>query len=339
MPTRYNVGTASPATGDAAGVMGGLATLLAVTQDVTIAGADGVVSARTWYRDSGTATSQAIYSDAFGPRNSRFLIAVHDSGTPSPAPTMVTGADSYAAGFILVALVDDAAGAYIGWNQAAPFYKSGLSGPGCTFAGFYRLGPSSTAAAGGYLRAIVSTKDLWLQQVTSAGNVHSAHLGARLVGVSSPSGLAESDGYRYGASVSGWAADQASNWRSNTSSSAGYFGKNGTSSGEAHSGCYAVGGTSWQTDGVECVRIRACTADSGLLVSGGSPVAARVGISFGRSSTPFNTVGSWAGVSDHKASRTGNVVQSTTSPPAVAGWAWSSSALADEDSVAVLRSF
>ncbi len=336
MPTRYHVGTQSPATADAAGIMAALAALFAVTQDVDIPGADGVVSALTWTRDT-TAGSQAIYSSAFGPRNSRILIAVHDSGTPSPSPTMIASADSYAAAHIMIGLCDNAAGNYIAWQNAGPFYQSGGSGSVCTFAGFYRLAPTSAMAAGGHIRGIVSTKDLLLQCTTSAATVYTVHIGARLTGVSSPSGLAESDGYRYGMMTSGYSGDHASVWRSSTSSSAGYWGKDSTSGGNPHSGCYAVGGTSWQTDGVECVRVRSCTADSGLLVSGGSPTGARVGISFGRATSPYNTIGSWAGVGDWKASRTGNPVQSTTAT--VGGWAVASSSTADEDSVVFLRSF
>lgn len=334
MPTRYHVGTLTPASADAAGVIGTLASLFAVTADVDVSVADGgTVVARTWTEDT-TSGSRCIYSDAFGPRNCRFLIAIHDSGTPSPSPTMVTGTDTYAAAYVLIALADDAAGSYIGWNQASPFYKTGSSGAGCNFAGFVRLCPVSSATSG-EIRAIVSTKDLWLQMRTTT--VHSAHLGARLVGVSSPSGLAESDGYRYGVAVSGAGADQVLNWRSSSSSSPGFYGRHSTNNGSPHSYCYAVGGTSVETDEFETIRVRNCTADTGKLVTGGSPTHARVGISFGRASSPYKTIGSWAGVSEGSLARTGTVLQSASAT--VGAWAWSSSPTTDEDSVAVLRSF
>jgi len=323
MPTRYHVGTSTPASDNAAGIMASLATLFAVTQDVDIAGASGVVSAMTWTRDT-TAGSQAIYSSAFGPDNWRIIIAVHDTGTPSPSPTMVASADTYTAANILIGLCDNAAGAYAGWNQAAPF-------TGCTFAGYYRLGPSAGASTGGGIRAWVSTKDLWLQYRSTTSVVQAACAGAVVTGAT---GYQESDGYRYGLAVSG-IGDMASTWRSSNSTIAGFFGKNGNANGQPHWGLYAVGGTSWQTVRMEHVRVAAATVDMGKWASSG-PVAARTGISIQRAATPENSVGSWSGVSDGPAAQTASIVNDS----AAALWGWvfgSQPSGTGEDSIVIAR--
>jgi hypothetical protein len=323
MPTRYHVGTNTPASDNAAGIMASLATLFGVTQDVDIAGAPGVVSAMTWTRDT-TAGSQAIYSSAFGPRNCRIIIAVHDSGTPSPSPTMVASADTYTAANILIGLCDNASGAYAGWNQAAPF-------TGCTFAGYYRLGPSAGASTGGGIRAWVSTKDLWLQYRSTTSVVQAACAGAVVTGAT---GYQESDGYRYGLAVSG-IGDMSGQFRSNTNSIAGFFGKNGTTNGTPHFGLYAVGGTAWQTVRMEHTRVAAATVDMGKWASSG-PVASRTGISIQRSATPENSVGSWSGVSDGPAAQTASIVNDS----AAALWGWvfgSQPSGAGEDSVVIAR--
>jgi hypothetical protein len=325
MPTRYHVGTNTPASDNAAGIMASLATLFAVTQDVDVAGAPGVVSAMTWTRDT-TAGSQAIYSSAFGPDNWRIIIAVHDSGTPTPSPTMVTSADTYTAANILIGLCDNAAGAYAGWNQAAPF-------TGCTFAGYYRLGPSAGASTGGGIRAWVSTKDLWLQYRSTTSVVQAACAGAIVQGAT---GYQESDGYRYGLMVSG-IGDMQTTWRSAGSASAGYFGKNGTSNGTAHAGLYAVGSATWQTIRMEHLRVAAATVDMAKWASSG-PVAARTGISMQRSVSPENSVGSWAGVSDGPSGQTASIVNDS----AAALWGWlfgSQPSGAGEDSIVIGRSF
>jgi hypothetical protein len=323
MPTRYHVGTSTPASDNAAGIMASLATLFAVTQDVDIAGAPGVVSAMTWTRDT-TAGSQAIYSSAFGPRNCRIIIAVHDSGTPSPSPTMVASADTYTVANILIGLCDDAAGAYAGWNQAAPF-------TGCTFAGFYRLGPSAGASTGGGIRAWVSTKDLWIQYRSTTSVVQAACAGAVVTGAT---GYQESDGYRYGLAVSG-VGDMSNIWRSNANTIAGFFGRNGTTNGRAHFGLYAVGGTSWQTVHMEHLRVAAATVDMGKWASSG-PVAARTGVSIQRSASPENSVGSWSGVSDGPAAQTASIVND--SGAALWGWVFGSQPSgAGEDSIVIAR--
>jgi hypothetical protein len=325
MPTRYHVGTNTPASDNAAGIMASLATLFAVTQDVDVAGAPGVVSAMTWTRDT-TAGSQAIYSSDFGPRSCRIIIAVHDSGTPTPSPTMVASADTYTAANLMIGLCDNAAGAYAGWNQAAPF-------TGCTFAGYYRLGPSAGASTGGGIRAWVSTKDLWLQYRSTTGVVQAACAGAIVQGAT---GYQESDGYRYGLMVSG-IGDMVSSWRSSTPSTAGYFGKNAAGSGTPHAGIYAVGSATWQTIRMEHTRTGNATVDMAKWNSS-APVAARTGISFQRSVSPENSVGAWAGVSDGPAGQTASIVNDST--PALWGWLFGSQPSgAGEDSIVIGRSF
>lgn len=325
MPTRYHVGTSTPASDNAAGIMASFATLFAVTQDVDIAGAPGVVAAMTWTRDT-TAGSQAIYSSAFGPDNWRIIIAVHDSGTPAPSPTMVTSADTYTAANILIGLCDNAAGAYAGWNQAAPF-------TGCSFAGYYRLGPSAGASTGGGIRAWVSTKDLWLQYRSTTSVVQAACAGAIITGAT---GYQESDGYRYGLMVSG-IGDMNSAWRSNAGNIAGYFGKNATSNGGPHAGIYAVGSATWQTIRMEHIRVSQATVDMAKWASSG-PVASRTGISMQRSATPENSVGSWAGVSDGPAGQTASIVNDST--PALWGWLFGAQPSGTgEDSVVIGRSY
>ena len=324
MPTRYHVGTSTPASDNAAGIMASLATLFAVSQDVDIAGAPGVVSAMTWTRDT-TAGSQAIYSSAFGPENWRIIIAVHDSGTPAPSPTMVTSADTYTAANILIGLCDNAAGAYAGWNQAAPF-------TGCSFAGYYRFGPSAGASTGGGIRAWVSTKDLWLQYRSTGSVVQSACAGAIVTGAT---GYQESDGYRYGVAVSG-IGDMSSVWRSNTGTTVGMFGKNSTGNGTPHFGLYAVGSATWQTVRMEHIRLAAASADMAKWASS-APVAARTGISIQRSVVPENSVGSWSGVSDGPAGQTASIVNDLT--PAVWGWLLASTASGTEDSIVIARAY
>ena len=320
MPTRYHVGTSTPASDNAAGIMASLATLFAVTTDVDTGAA---VSAMTWTRDT-TAGSQAIYSSAFGPDNWRIIIAVHDSGTPTPSPTMVASADTYTAANILIGLCDNASGGYAGWNQAAPF-------TGCSFAGYYRLGPSAGASTGGGIRAWVSTKDLWIQYRSTTSVVQAACAGAVVTGAT---GYQESDGYRYGLAVSG-VGDMNSTWRSATSTIAGFFGKNGTSNGNAHMGIYAVGSSTWQTIRMEHVRVAAGTADMAKWNSTG-PVASRTGISMQRAVSPENSVGAWTGVSDGPAGLTASIVNDST--PALWGWLFGSqpSGVA-EDSIVIAK--
>ena len=319
MTTRYHVGTATPATADAAGVMAAFAALFAVATDIDTGGS---VSAMTWTRDSATATSQAIYSSAFGPRNSRIIIAVHDAGSPPSGPTMIASADTFTAANVLIGLCDDAAGAYVNWYAAAPF-------AGCTFAGYYRL-CAVTGFTTGSIRGIVSTKDLWLQ--TLAGVTASAcHAGATVVGAT---GYQESDGYRYGLKVSG-IGDMATTWRTTTTTSGGFFGKNGTANGNAHAGLYQVGGSAWQTVRVAYIRIAPSNAD---MVKWAAGVGAREGITIQRASSPEYTVGSWSGVSDGPLGVTGALVNAGSG--ALWGWVLSSATSGGgEDAIVVGQTF
>jgi hypothetical protein len=320
MPTRYHVGTSTPASDNAAGIMASLATLFAVATDVDTGAA---VSAMTWTRDT-TAGSQAIYSSAFGPDNWRIIIAIHDSGTPTPSPTMVASADTYTAANILIGLCDAASGGYAGWKLAAPF-------TGCSFAGYYRLGPSAGASTGGGIRAWVSTKDLWIQYRSTTSVVQAACAGAVVTGAT---GYQESDGYRYGLAVSG-VGDMSSTWRSNAGTGLGNFGKNEPSNGNPHFGIYAVGSSTWQTIRMEHVRVAAATADMAKWASAG-PVAARTGISMQRSVAPQNTVGAWTGVSDGPAGLTASVVND--SAPALWGWLFGSQPSGTvEDSIVIAK--
>jgi len=321
MPTRYHVGTSTPASDNAAGIMASFATLFAVTADVDTGGA---VSGMTWTRDS-TAGSQAIYSSAFGPRDSRIIIAVHDSGTPAPSPVMVASADTYTAANILIGLCDNAAGAYAGWNQTAPF-------TGCTFAGYYRLGPSAGASTGGGIRAWVSSKDLWLQYRSTTAVLQAAHAGAVVTGAT---GFQESDGYRYGLGVSG-VGDMSSTWRSGTGTSAGFFGKNGTSNGQAHFGLYGVGSPTWFPIRIEHIRLSAATMS--MAKWNGTPVASRTGISMQFSASPEYSVGSWTGVSDGPAGLTASLVNDST--PALWGWLFGSQPSGTvEDSIVIAKAY
>lgn len=316
MPTRYHLGTVAPATADAAGIMAAFAALFAVAADVdTAAAVSGVL---TWTRDSATATSQAIYSSAFGPRNTRIIIAVHDSGTPAPSPTMVASSDTYTAANILIGLADNAAGAYASWNAAAPF-------SGCTFAGYYRLAPSASISS---IRAMLSSKDVLLQ-VLNGTTVQSAHGGAV---IKAPTGYQETDGFRYGLSVSG-VGDMNATWRSSGGVSAGYWGINGTSNGTPHWGCYQVGGSTWQTMQLAHIFKSAGSADQWTFAPG---AAARAGMVVQRSSAPLYATGSWLGVTESASGLTGqNVVG--TSDTAVR---WSASSVTTaEEAVLVWRTY
>ena len=321
--TLYHAGAATPASADAAGIMAALATLFAVANDVDTA---AVISGMTWTRDT-TAGSQAIYSNAFGPRNSRIIIAVHDSGTPSPSPQMIVSADTYTAANVLIGLCDNAAGAYAGWNQAAPF-------SGCTFPGYYRLGPTASATTG-EIRAWVSTRNLWLQY-RQGTTMESCCAGAVLLG---NTGYQESDGFRYGLMVSGATGDMSSTWRSNTPSTAGYFGKNNTSNGNAHAGVYAVGASTWVPLRMEHVRIGSATNDMAKWYSATSPhVASNTGISFQKSASPENSLGTWLGVSDGPAAITAARVDGAGA--VLAGWVFGSSYVTtNEDSIYLWKSF
>jgi hypothetical protein len=237
---------------------------------------------------------------------------------------MVASADTYTAANILIGLCDNAAGAYAGWNQAAPF-------TGCTFAGFYRLGPSAGASTGGGIRAWVSTKDLWIQYRSTTSIVQAACAGAVVQGAT---GYQESDGYRYGLAVSG-IGDMNSAWRSSPTVNAGYLGKNGTTNGLAHWGLYAIGGTAWQTVRMEHIRLTTATTNMAKWDSSG-PIASRTGISIQRSATPENSVGSWSGVSDGPAAQTASIVNDS----AAALWGWvfgSQPSGAGEDSIVIAR--
>lgn len=318
--TRYHVGTSTPASADAAGIMAALSTLFAVTQDVDVAGAPGVVSGLTWTRDSGTATSQAIYSSAFGPNNYRIIIAIHDSGSPASGPTMVSGADSYTAANVLIGIAVNASGAYTNWYSATPF-------SGCTFPGYYRLGPSSGATTGD-IRAWVSTKDLWLQYRVSTSTIYTCHIGATHTGAAA-STYAESDGYRYGMMVSGAGGDHAGTWRSQTN----LFGANVAVNGSPHAGVYSIGGSTWQTIRASCIRVAATTAD---MAKWAASVAAASGIAFQRASSPEYDVGGWAGIAEGPKGITSSVVSDTT--PALWGWLLSSTHTgAGEDTVIIRK--
>lgn len=316
--TRYHVGTSTPATADAAGIMASLATLFSVANDVDTGAA---VSGLTWTRDT-TAGSQAIYSSAFGPNNYRIIIAIHDSGSPASGPTMVSSADTYTAANVLIGLCVNASGAYANWYAAAPF-------TGCSFAGYYRLGPTAGATTGD-IRAWVSTKDLWIQYRVSTSTIYSCHIGALFAAYST---YAESDGYRYGAMVSGAGADMNGSWRSNLSSSAGYFAANGTTNGTPHAGIYSIAGTTWQTVRSGYVRTAASTTDMSKWAAG---VAANVGLPFQRASSPEYDVGGWAGVADGPKGITASIVNDST--PALWGWLLSSTHTgAGEDAVIIRK--
>lgn len=316
MPTRCHQGTQAPATADAAGIMAAFAALFAVATDVDTAAA--VSGLLTWTRDSATATSQAIYSNAFGPRNSRIIIAVHDSGTPSPSPTMIVSADIYTAANILIGVCDNAAGAYAGWNQAAPF-------SGCTFAGYYRLAASAAISS---IRSMLSSKDVVLQ-VANGTTVQCAHAGAVL---KAPTGFSESDGFRYGLSVSG-VGDMASAFRSTSTVGTGQWGKNFANNSQAHWGVYAVGGSSWETLSVSHIWLAAATADSAKF---DSVTAARIGISVRAGAAPLFSDGSWLGITESTLGLTGqNVIG--TSDTAVR---WSASTVTtNEEAVLVWRTY
>lgn len=313
--TRYHVGTNVPASSDAAGIMASLAALFAVTNDVDTAAA---VSGLTWTRDT-TAGSQAIYSSAFGPNNYRIIIAVHDSGSPASGPTMVASADTYTAANVLIGLAYNAAGAYTNWYSSTPF-------SGCTFAGYYRLGPTASATTGD-IRAWASTKDLWIQYRIGS-TLYSCHFGALLAGAT---GYQESDGYRYGGMVSG-IADMAANWRSQQSFGAGLFGLNRAVNGDAHAGIYSVAGSTWQTIRMEHVRYATATADMALWAAN---VGANTGISFQRASSPEYSVGAWAGVSDGPKGITASVRNDST--PALWGWLLSAAHTGTGEDTVIIR--
>ena len=320
--TLYHAGAATPASADAAGIMAALAALFAVTTDVDTA---ATISGMTWTRDT-TAGSQAIYSNAFGPRSCRIIIAVHDSGTPSPSPQMVVSADTYTAANVLIGLCDNAAGAYAGWNQAAPF-------SGCTFAGYYRFGATASATTG-EIRAWVSTRNLWLQ-FRQGTTMESCNAGAVLLG---NTGYQESDGFRYGLMVSG-VGDMSSQWRQATATSAGNFGKNGATNGTPHAGVYAVGASTWVPIRMEHVRVSASTNDMAKWYSATSPhVASNTGISFQKSTSPENSLGAWLGASDGPAAISAARVDS--SPGVLAGWVFGSSYVTtNEDSIYLWKSY
>jgi hypothetical protein len=313
MPTRYHVGTVTPATADAAGVVAALTTLFAVATDVDTGAA---VSGMSW-----TFGASWAYSGVFGPRNTRIIIAVQDAGSPPSGPTMVASADTYTAANVLIGLCDNAAGAYVNWYDAAPF-------SGCTFAGYYRLCAVSGLTTGS-IRAWVSTKDLLLQTATTV--VAACHFGATVTG---KTGYQETDGYRYGGMVSG-IGDMSSAWRSNTLTTAGFFGKNGTANGNAHAGLYAVGGSTWQTIRVAFVRVAGGTADMGKW---GAGVGARTGIKLQRSASPEYTVGSWSGMSEGANALTAALVN--TGASMLWGWSLSSAVSgAAEESVVIGQSY
>jgi hypothetical protein len=317
MPTRFHLGATAPASANAAGFMSALSTLFAVTNDVDTAAA--VTDTITWTRDN-TAGSEAMYSSPFGPRNTRIIIAVQDSGTPSPSPTMIISADIYATANVLIGLADNATGAYVSWYAAAPFM-------GCTFAGYYRLCATTGLTS---VRAMVSSKDLKLQVINGTG-VITAHAGAIIKGAV---GFQESDGFRYGLMVSGAQLDMVSNWRGTSTLGAGQYTKNSTSNGGAHTGIYAMGGTTWQTlvpgdlswgnpETLDFWKLDATTA-------------ARVGIVFIRSAAPHYVVGTWNGVTK---SATGMTGQNVTGTGDTAVRFSASVATTNEDSCLVWRTY
>jgi hypothetical protein len=318
MTTRYHLGVQVPATADAAGIMGALATVFAVAADVDT-GASTSGNVLTWTRDT-TAGSEAIYSNAFGPRNSRIIIAIHDAGTPTPSPTMVATADTYTAANVLIGLCDNATGAYAGWNQSQPF-------SGCTFAGYYRMGATAGATLG-EIRVWLSLKDLWIQYRYNTSIVVAAHFGAVVTGASP---YAESDGYRYGGLVSGALGDMSGVWRSNSSSNQGFLGKNGIANGQPHSGLYEVSGTSWQPMRMATIRMVAASVNMAKWATG--PVASREGIPMQYSTSPEYTVGSWSGIADGPLGQSASIVNDST--PALWGWVLSASVNTNEDSVVI----
>jgi len=330
MPTRYHLGTAVPATADAAGIMAALATVLATATDVDT-GASTAGGILTWTRDT-TAGSQAIYSNAFGPRNSRIILAVHDSGTPSPSPTMLSlGGDSYTAANLFIGLCDNAAGNYIAWQNAGPFYQSGGSGSVCTFAGYSRFSVSSGSTAG-EMRVWSSLYDVWIQARVSTTSVLTAHYGAIVQGVT---GFQESDGYRYGGMVSG-ISDMISTWRSSTSTGAGAFGKHANTNGAPHAFVYTVGATT--TRAIRMAHIRYATANSATAKwESAGPTFARGGVQLEYDAAPTNTVGGWLGVADGTSTQTASIVNSAAAT--LWGWALSSTVSGLEDSIVIAKTY
>lgn len=325
--TRYHVGAVVPASSDAAGIMGALATLTSVANDVDTGAA---VSALTWTRDT-TAGSQAIYSSAFGPRNTRIIIAVHDVGSPASGPQMAS--DTYTAANVLVGLCDNAAGNYIAWYSTAgngPFYQSGGAGAACNFAGYHRLGATASATLG-EIRLWVSAKDLWLQYRNGTTIVETAHIGAIVQGAT---GYQESDTYRYGALVSG-VGDMASQWRAQTAATAGYFGKHSATNGAPHAYLYDVGATTNKTIRMKTICLSAQTANFSKWASAG-PVFANSGLPMQAVSSPELDVGSWLGVADGCSGQTASIVNTTG--PTLWGWLLSATVSGTEDSVVIAKS-
>lgn len=316
MPTRFWLGTHAIAAATSAGVADALAAAWAVTTDPLSGGT--VTGTLTWTRDS-TAGSQFWYSNAFGPENFRIIIGAHDTGTPSPSPTMLV--DTYAAATILVGLCRNASGSYAGWNQAAPF-------SGCQFVGYHRLGVVASAVK---FYVMLGDKDLILQYENAATR-HGLHVGA--VGKGIGTGYQESDGFRYGMAVSGSGSDWHANWRI-AASGFNYFGQHSASSTGQHFGMYAVGSSSWVA--VETMHLcsSAPTVDSALAAA---IISAEVPIALRRNSNGY-FCGTWAGLSESPIGRTGQAVLNAAGTTHVAVRFSSAGDSADEASFLALRSF
>lgn len=314
MAIRHYMGSAIPATADAAGILGALYTLLSAATDFNGNPTAGDV---TWTLDAATPGTRVLYSSAFGARNARIIYAIMDVGAPTPNMYI----DTFTQANLLVGTVIDAAGAYTAWTDVSPF-------TGGTFEGYTRL---SACAGMTIIHAIGGTHDCSVQCGTAAV-LQACHAGAI---VKASGTAAESDGYRYGCATSG-VGDLISTWRSSTGviGAPGMFGQHGVTNGYAHMYAYIVGSTGTQVCGISMIYLVAATAtDKKITAAQASPEAiflrAYVGTTY--------TVGTWAGVYD-----CGQAVSMTAINdvgPVLWGMVIGSSLLVSEQAVAFKMSF
>lgn len=316
MPTRYYMGSKNVSPPDNNGFISALYDLLTTGSDYYGNAVPNTVL--SWTKDS-TTGSQAIYSNTFGPRNFRLIIASHDSGTPQTSPTMIAP-DAYLATRVLVGLATNAAGNYANWYAASPFTSAG-------FAGYTGWG---TTAASQSTKIHVWASDAGFAAMlegSSVANQRPIIAGAVLNGSGQ---YFESDGYRYGIINQSYSYSMNVNFRINQ-----YFLNHAETAGDFHAGAYVPGSNTWEK--IDTFLTPSKTpANTAAFGKWDASKYAPVPIAMARDSTPFYTVGNLAGAFEGPSS---TFLSTVSSGGEVVYWGLSYSTAVAGDSVWISKTY
>jgi len=316
MPTRYYMGSANVTPPDNNGFITALYNLLSAGTDYYGNAVPNTVL--SWTKDS-TTGSQAIYSNTFGPRNFRLVVASQDSGTPSPSPTMLAP-DTYSATRVFVGLATNAAGAYTNWYASSPFQSAGFAG--------LTAWSTTSATNSTKIHAWASDKGFAAMiEGSSNANQRSMIAGAVLNGTGQ---YFESDGYRYGIINQSWQFAMNVNFRINQ-----YFLNHQETNGDFHAGAYVSGSSTWEKIDTFCTPSKTPTSTSGFGKWDASKYAP-VPIAMARNDTPFYTVGNLAGIYDGP---TSTFLSTISSGGEVVYWGFSYSVASIGDTVWLSKTY